>query len=180
MSHAKIEPPASLSRAERRVFRRMVSSLRLVGIDVAARRELLTDFCRLEARLEQLQAQETTAKGKARLAAARAVSVATAERRRLHEALFKGARKLLPRPSRAEVVINSDRFSVLDPTDADRGWWRGLASGTPREELERQYGPPSWLVLTEDSEAAALEAARIVRQSYRRGSLVPGEDDEQR
>jgi hypothetical protein len=74
-------------------FARTVEALCKAGLDPGARVELLTDYCRIEARIETLREAEASPRGEARLVASRAINTAGAEKRRLYSTLFKGRQK---------------------------------------------------------------------------------------
>ena len=141
----KVEPPASLSRAEKRTFRRLVTQLVEAQIEPAAREALLSDYVQLDARIAALRDEENEALDpKARMAASRALNVASAERRRLHGALFKGARKR-PAPPPDDERISPEQEA------ADQAWgafYRGNKS-ISETELRARYGSPSWRALLE-------------------------------
>jgi hypothetical protein len=91
----RLTTPSNLTKPEKTAFRRIVKRLKAVDIDPATRVEILTDFIQIEARIVALRQDE--AKG-SDMAITRALNVATAERRRLHAELFKGARRV-PKPT---------------------------------------------------------------------------------
>jgi hypothetical protein len=105
----KITPPATMSLGEKRAFRRLVSSLIAVEIDPTSRADLVDDFVRLDARIQNLRVEEAAAEGKARAAATRSLTTATSERRRLHAALFVGARRKPKDPAQAPMSPEKQR-----------------------------------------------------------------------
>ncbi|ESY88041.1 hypothetical protein X739_05905 [Mesorhizobium sp. LNHC220B00] len=96
-----IEPPSDLSRSERKAFRTLVRRLVERGIDPISRAGLIGDFIHLDARRADLRASEKRAKNESEAAATRALNVATAEKRRLHVELFRGAQK--PKPVKTPI-----------------------------------------------------------------------------
>jgi hypothetical protein len=91
--------PKKLTQAERKAWNQIVREMESRGIDPKGRVALIKDFVKLEARIERLSnREEDPVLGNVQTS--RAINVAVAERRRLHAALFAGARELeeLPPP----------------------------------------------------------------------------------
>ncbi|WP_271167297.1 hypothetical protein [Hansschlegelia plantiphila] len=104
------------------------------GLEIGPRAELLTDYVGIEARIAAMEKETKSDDGKIRMAAHRAISVATAERRRLHARLFVGGRKPKPDPrAPAEAVeqapgVELDELSwaflndAVGDVDEDQKW----------------------------------------------------------
>lgn len=155
----QIEPPSDLSRAERKAFRAMLKRLVERGIDPVSRVGLVEDFVRLDARLADLRAAEKKADSGSTLATSRAVNVATAERRRLHDAIFRGAKKPVPKPTPIEEA------AAAGHNEADEAWraryYRGDRSMS-HEALEARYGAPSWAALLYRTAAEQIGINRLL------------------
>src|SRR5215471_7486022 len=91
-----IEPPKSLNRAERTAFTELARQLAGMGIDAGPLLPLLGDYVMLGSRIEALRTQETRGRGKAQAQFTRALTIAMAERRRLHSRIFGSS---APRPA---------------------------------------------------------------------------------
>jgi hypothetical protein len=146
-----IAPPADLSRAERKAFRNLVKRLEDRGIDPLARVGLIEDFVRIEARLCDLRKGE---KASHSLAASRAVNVATAERRRLHEAIFRGAKKPAAKVAPEELEDEG--------AEAWRAYFHHADRSLTAAQLERRYGPPGWGPLLHATAAEEAREARLL------------------
>ncbi len=152
-----------LNRTEKDALRRLNARLTAAGLDPAERAVLAHDYILAKGRIARLREQETKAKGKTREQVMRGLNVALAERRRLHKALFGGARNVEPKADFVE-------------TEADRAWrehlWPATSkpkaiAGAERIELERLHGEPTWAALLyatheEACEDEALVASRAV------------------
>src|SRR5690606_32248268 len=113
-----VSPPDDLDAPQRKAFRKIIKALENRGIDAITRVDLVAEYVRLGARLDALRGAENGVEIGTNLATTRALNVATVERRRLHEAIFRGAGK--------QVAVNRPR-----ETDADAAW---------RPFLHRPYG----------------------------------------
>jgi hypothetical protein len=167
----QIEPPSDLSRAERKAFRNLVKRLVERGIDPVSRAGLVEDFVRLEGRLADLRAAEKQSDSGSTLATSRAVNVATAERRRLHDAIFRGAKKPDPKPTPIEQA------AAAGANVADEAWRARLWRGDHRlsyEELEARYGRPSWGALLYRTAAEEIGINRLLEKH--RPSCIPGQE----
>jgi hypothetical protein len=161
----------SLSVRERQQARRIAKAMRAVGLDPDMRSELLHDYVRSEDRIAGLRAQENTATGASQMVITRALNVAVAERRRLHDSLFKGARRpapVMPGRSGARETVESA---------ADVSWREFFRTGqyrTPTEstaleaELKAAYGAPNWGPLLHDTFAEQLAEERALDEILRR------------
>lgn len=138
-------PPSDLNRSERKAFRNLAQRLAERGIDPIARATLIAETVRLEARLLTLRDTEKEAETGSKLAAARAVTTATSELRRINADLFRGAEK-------PKLIVSQDD----DEPEADRAWrakiWRGDRSRS-HDDLTRAYGSPSWAALLHPTHA---------------------------
>lgn len=146
----RIEAPKHLSAAERKAFDKQAETLASAGVEVELRADLIADFVQLETRIKSLRKAEKTAESDKKLAASRALTTATVERRRLHEMLYRGAR-LAPR-TRAEKVerlaVQPDAAGDIDPAhEAWRDYFWGRYRGCPeregrdRDKIEKKHGP---------------------------------------
>lgn len=180
-----LRSPASLSRAEKRHFRDLVASLITAGIDPGARRDLIADFVRFDERIAGLRTEEQRASGPAKVAASRAVNVASVERRRLHAALFAGGQKL----SDGQRTVTAPVGKTSGPSAADEAWRdhlhrekRGFSvpahpwGQADREEyaaregqLVAKYGSPTWAAMLHPTHHDQLETERIIA-AQRRGN----------
>lgn len=147
----KIKCPAGLNRAETKLFRSLFTQLIDRGIDPIQREALLTDYVFLETRIAKLRLEETDGKG---LAISRALNVATAERRRLHAAVFAGARAVVPLPTPAEQAAATAQSEADDAWRAHFVSLKSLQGHHPDKDaegaaLEKRFGQPSWTVLLE-------------------------------
>jgi hypothetical protein len=182
----QIEPPADLSRAERKAFRNLAKRLVVRGIDPVSRVGLVEDFVRLEGRLADLRAAEKQSDSGSTLATSRAVNMATAERRRLHDAIFRGAKKPDSKPTPIEQA------AAAGANEADETWrahyaGKGLRSNGDavmqarvdawmREgfAIRERYGDPSWGALLYRTAAEEIGVSRLV-EKYRPRS-IPGNE----
>jgi hypothetical protein len=169
--------PKNLSKTERRLFDQTVAEMVARGIDPAARIPLLTDYVKLAARIERLSEREGDAE-LGNVATSRAVNVATAERRRLHAAIFAGGH-VEPAPSQAEQLEEARR------TEADTAWLQFFSPCIRRDmdaqtrerlegdsrawesDLERKYGEPSWAVLATPHFATYDESVTTIARCAR-------------
>jgi hypothetical protein len=134
------EPPSDLSRGEKKAFRNLVRTLADRGIDPIARSGLVAEYVRMDSRLAELRAAEKQVETGSKLAASRAVNVATMESRRLHEAIFKGAKK--PKTTVAATVTAAQRDDERDArTEAWRRYFHDRANSPSHAELEAIHGP---------------------------------------
>ena len=87
----KPRAPKGLTPAERAAFRATVDQVTAAGRDPHGVAALIGDYVRLEARIARMIEDEAKARsGKIRDRVTRALSIATAERRRLHAAIASG------------------------------------------------------------------------------------------
>ncbi|PBB79076.1 hypothetical protein CK218_22260 [Mesorhizobium sp. WSM3879] len=180
----------------------MVNDLARHDLDPESRIELIVDYVEIDRRIADLRKDANGGTIATRLATTRALNVATAERRRLHQRLFAGARKpdeVLP-PVAVEAAAKPSNL-------ADESWRRhyhrrhfGLPTlindGTPEmdrliaeykregEELRERFGKPSWSALLYASVEEEIEAKRIIaaynnrqwRTKPRRAAAMEGSD----
>eukprot|EP01035_Chromulina_nebulosa_P012743 gene12743-16984_t len=173
------EPSNDLSRSERKAFRTMVQRLAKLDVDVISRASLIEEFCRLETRLGDLRKAEKAAENGSKMAVSRALNVATAERRRLHEAIHKGvSTRPKTRDERSTAAIETATTDV-ETNDGDEAWRRHFwpeVYGLPRNSrtmaeldaesarLEALYGPPGWGPLLYASAAEEVGVSAILRE----------------
>ncbi|UCI17029.1 hypothetical protein FJ970_18015 [Mesorhizobium sp. B2-1-8] len=165
-------PPRFKSKRAREHWLRVADDLVRHGLDPSARTELISDFVDAETTIASLRPQ---AKGSAdvRLAQARALNNAVAERRRLHQRLFAGAKRLEePLPQVEEVV---EQIAATDQSDADEAWrdalWPAREGGrTPLDqtEIERRFGRPSWAALLHPTRASQAKDDLELEAIFRR------------
>lgn len=161
------KPPADLTASQRKQFRKMLKTLVERGIDPLARASLVSDFVRLEDRILNLQAAENEAESAQKMPVSRAVNVAVSERRRLHDAIFKGARKIDPQDT-ASVQTEEE-------SEADRHWrawfWkRPRPAGFTHDELQTRFGRPRMGVMIWPTWDAEQDWKAMAKAS---GSLGP-------
>src|SRR5262245_11594719 len=111
-----IAVPQSLSVGNRKKFLELASRLRSIGIDPAARLDMITDYLVLGDRLARLQTEESRAIGRRLDRLSRTINNMTVERRRLHQALFGRSLDVDPTPSPVE------REAAAKQAEADRAW----------------------------------------------------------
>ncbi|MBZ9603956.1 hypothetical protein [Phyllobacterium chamaecytisi] len=154
------EPPNDLSRGERKIFRTMVKRLVERGIDPVSRAGLVEDYARTEERLKHLRTSEKQADSASKMAVTRAVNVATAERRRLHDAMFRGAGKPAPMPVAQQAA--------QERSEADEAWrdrhWQRVPNPLSQEELGRRYGRPRMAALLYRSIEEEIGTKRILKK----------------
>ena len=153
-----------LSPVERRAYRRLLRTLIARGIDPAARENLLDDYVRTGTRLDAMRAEESAAEGKHRTQIGRTINALTAERRRLHSALFQGASKIAP----AAPASNAAHVQHLpEESEADAAWRKFHREGGDKEALTAKHGPTSWPALLYETHAEELEADREIHKNRR-------------
>lgn len=161
------EPASDLSRTEKKSFRKMVKTLVDRGIDPETRAGLIDEYVRIESRLADLRATEKQSETGSKMAASRAVNVATAERRRLHDAIFKGAAKV----KRTVAAAARDAASETDPDEAVEAWrayhWK-IDRRTGASELEARYGRCPINAILYASRAEELATKEALKASSRR------------
>lgn len=183
----QIQVPAGLSKPERKAFRKVAQNLARQGVEPSTRAMLIEELVRLESRLEGLRTAEKQAENASKIAASRALNVATAERRRLHDAVFKGARVLSTEQAAA------GQAGAQGESEADAAW-RGFfrserdrqlppepaARAAMERELKEQeaavtarFGEASWSALLYATHAEAVEAERIIEARARRQPAEP-------
>jgi len=140
--------PKKLTEPERKAWDHIVREMKSRGIDCDSRVTLIKDYVKLEARIERLSDREKDPEWGS-VQASRALNVAIAERRRLHTALFTGARKPKQLPT---LVQTEEREAYTAWTDFYEGWddWKDRSQKDRAEreaELTRLYGEPSMRVL---------------------------------
>jgi hypothetical protein len=138
--------PKQLTRAEQKAWNQIVREMKSRGIDPDSRVALIRDYVKLEARIERLSSREEDPV-LGNVSTSRAVNVAIAERRRLHAALFAGARELeeLPLPptpaQTRERAAYTEWALFLEGLDGFRD------RAARKAELTRRYGEPPMLAL---------------------------------
>jgi hypothetical protein len=148
MKMSTTKRPKKLTEPERKAWDHIVREMKSRGIDPESRFALIKDYVKLEARIERLSEREEDPE-LGNIQASRALNVAIAERRRLHGALFAGARE----PQQAPTLIQTkEREAYTAWTDFYEGWedWNDRSQKDPAEreaELIRLYGEPSTRVL---------------------------------
>ncbi|HEV2901531.1 MAG TPA: hypothetical protein VGX71_27565 [Pseudaminobacter sp.] len=163
-------PPNDLNRGERKAFRKMTQTVAERGIDPVARASLIAELVRLEGRLSGLREAEKQAQNGDKIKLTRAVNVATAEHRRLHADLFRGAAKV-------EAIVPLDVAVAASVNEADEAWRARLWHGDHRlshEELEARYGRPSWDALLYRTAAEAIGINRLLDKHRPRS--IPGNE----
>ena len=163
-----IQPPSDLTATERKTFRRLACSLSGRGIDVGARLEALVDYVRAESRIADLRRAE--AEPARRFQAARAVTMAAKEKRRLQAALWRGARTPGDKPTIADRAAEISRNAARE---AWRDFYHGRAAkGTTEAELTHRYGHADIaVVLCPTARAEAIELAYYELCASRRGPV---------
>lgn len=146
-----IKPPTDLSASERKAFKKHAQVLEKAGISPSLRADLIADFVRSETRLKMLREAEKQSENASKLAANRAVTTASAERRRLHDLLYRGA-SLAPRTQKEKVARAIAAAPGSIDTDEkheawrDVIWWRARGLPEPAEgaweATRRKYGEP--------------------------------------
>lgn len=168
-------PSRLRSKADRAIFDRVVRDLARHDLDPSSRLEIITDFCEAERTIASLRRDTKGGTMATRLAATRALNVATAERRRLHQRLFAGGRR--PEEALPSVEVAADAIS----NDADEAWrvhyqtGRGLrlmgdaamqarvsAHEVERAALEARHGPANWMALLYGSAEEQVAADRAI------------------
>lgn len=182
-------PPRFKSKRDRERWSRVCEDLIAHGLDPRSRTELIADFIDAE---QQIAALRPTAQGSAdvRLAQARALTNAKAERRRLHQRLFAGGKRVdepLPPIETAIAEIVVAPASEADEAWRDRFWDEAKRPKRrlPLEEaeLEQRYGPPSWAALlypTVEAQARgerALDSYWNARPTQKKRRLAQGSVD---
>jgi hypothetical protein len=148
MKMSTTKRPKKLTEPERKAWDHIVREMKSRGIDCDSRVTLIKDYVKLEARIERLSDREKDPEWGS-VQASRALNVAIAERRRLHTALFTGARKPKQLPT---LVQTEEREAYTAWTDFYEGWddWKDRSQKDRAEreaELTRLYGEPSMRVL---------------------------------
>jgi hypothetical protein len=144
--------PNGLTPAERKAWDDIVREMESCGINPGNRIALIKDYIKLEGRIGRLESREENAL-LGNIQASRAINVAIAERRRLHAALFAGARKaqeLPPAPTPTQVRERKAYTAWSEFYEGLDGWKdRSPEDRAAREaELTLLYGePPMALVL---------------------------------
>jgi hypothetical protein len=156
-----IEPPAGLSRSERKTFRKLVQMLAERGIEPGARAHLVADFVLSDRRLADLRRHENQTNPASNLAVIRAVNTATAERRRLHAAMFKGARKPAPAPAKEKVRASDSAIEAWQRYVLQYGWGKVEPCYS---RVIAAHGDMPWEVLLDfklaDSKSSGMPDAR--------------------
>lgn len=151
---------------------------------------MIADYVEAERTIADLRRETKGGTIATRMAATRALNVATAERRRLHQRLFAGGR----RPE--EVPPTIEAVAAVTINDADQAWrlhYHAVVLGIrPQlrshvsaaedrriaewkregEALEAKFGPPSWPALLYPTVEAEIEADRAL-EAYRHRHRVP-------
>jgi hypothetical protein len=153
-------PPSDLSRTEKKSFKKIVKTLVNKGVDPSTRIGLVEEYVRLETRLNDLRTSEKEAENTSKMAVIRALNVATSERRRLHDAIFRGATDAKP-AFEAEVKALELEAGPDEAAEAWRRyrWWKD--SQFTRDELEAKFGlcPLKALLYASQAEELAVGAA---------------------
>ncbi|GAA2821517.1 hypothetical protein EDC40_10359 [Aminobacter aminovorans] len=172
-------PPRFRSKLARERWTRIAEDLIKHGLDASARVELISDYVDAENHITSLRPQ-SKGTGDMKLARARALNVATAERRRLHQRLFAGAKRL------EEVLPSLEAFTEVivagDQSEADAAWRAHFLTGKglirdasasrdmhrlEAERLEAKYGEPSWNALLYETVQQQAEADRALEALWR-------------
>lgn len=176
----RIRAPADLNQSERRTFRELARTLAERGIDVEARLELIADYARATTRLTALRKHEAEAEPTRRLAAARAVNAAATEKRRLHDAVWRGARA-----PQAKQTLNEREAEIAseEGQEAWRRYFHHKDRTLTKQELKARYGSPGFRPLLYAT--AREEAADLIYFDRCRGRRSPPpsyheEDDDYR
>lgn len=146
----RIRPPKGLSRAESKQFREICAQLTALETDPKPRRTLISDIVHAESRIARLREQE---RDDPSLAASRALNVATAERRRLHAAVFERPKALgiseeLTPEQRATVEAHREADAAYRAFDAEwEGRERTAEYKTAECAMDERHGPWPWSVL---------------------------------
>lgn len=153
-------PPSDLSRTEKKSFKKIVKTLENKGIDPSTRTGLVEEYVRLETRLNDLRNSEKEAENTSKMAVIRALNVATSERRRLHDAIFRGATDAKP-AFEAEVKALEVEAGSDEAAEAWRRyyWWKD--SPYTSDELEAKYGrcPMKAMLYASQAEELAMQTA---------------------
>lgn len=123
--NSTLSAPGEMSPAEKKAFARLVKTLRAQGINPASRAHLIEDFVFSESSLTALRKEYQESNGGLKLATSRAINVATAERRRIHAALFAAVKNFSAEPGRNEADRNEGRqqhYTHPPDTEAIRAW----------------------------------------------------------
>ncbi|RUV04321.1 hypothetical protein EOB36_03460 [Mesorhizobium sp. M6A.T.Cr.TU.017.01.1.1] len=151
-------PPVDLNRQERKAFKILAQRLADRGVDALARAGLIAEVVRMEARLTYLREAEKSAENGSKMAATRALNVATAELRRITVELFRGAAKV-------DAAVPIQVAAALTINDADEAWQRHLHWGDKsfsHDGLEAKFGRPSWSALLFRTEAECVGVNRLL------------------
>lgn len=160
--------PQKLTAAEKRARDDIIREMKSRGIDPDSRAALLLDYIKLDARISRLSEREADPE-LGSIQVSRAVNVAIAERRRLHDALFAGAAKLEPvePPPTPEQIRDREAYTAwahfferlddwADRSDDDRA--------RHEAELTLIHGEPPMRALVLPRELAATRES--VREFY--------------
>jgi hypothetical protein len=147
----------------------MVKTLAARGIDPVARAGLVDEYVRMQSRLADLRKAEKVAETGSKMPASRAVNVATAERRRLHDAIFRGAKQ----PTR--TVTATVRAAAADATDEEdvktkawRDYFHRDFRTTSRDQIEATHGPCPLVAILYSSHEEEVGTKAILKAHGRR------------
>jgi hypothetical protein len=143
--------PKGLTAAERNAWDDIAREMKSRGIDPASRVALIRDYVKLEARIERLSSREDDPV-LGNVQTSRAINVAIAERRRLHAALFAGAREIeeLPPPPTPAQTREREAYTAWAHFYGGLDRWKNHSEkdrAAREAELTRLYGEPSMRVL---------------------------------
>lgn len=165
----KLPAPNEMSTPEKKAFARIVETLTAQGINPEARAHLIEDFVYSESSMVALRAEYKTTKGSQKLAISRAINVASAERRRIHSALFAETKSSIsqPQPSNRKqqesfsegdkewltYLQDQKRLLALKPPRKPKlidvsKFVKSVGKANPQERaLTKKYGSPGFAVL---------------------------------
>lgn len=183
----KPECPSRLrSKSLRSRWTRVVNDLIRHSLDPVSRAELIADFVELDERMAVLRRDGKGGTVATRLANTRALNVATAERRRLHQRLFAGGKRPEATPLPLDEVVT--QIASTDGYVADEAWrahfraGKGLRANSgdrtmaarssawqrAGDGIEARHGAPSWAALLYETAEAQAEAEAVLDAEYRR------------
>jgi hypothetical protein len=161
-----------MTKTEQSQVRRLRARLRKTGADVDALSDMITAYVLARGRIARLRAEEADAVRLGRGGpASRALNVALAEQRRLHQSLFgRPNRQDEPSPTRIELAEEKRQ------AEGDAAWRlcfreHGFGEGSQQDAVEANFGPPSWNAIlydTPERQAAAEAAIEANRVRYLR------------
>lgn len=176
-------PQRLRSKTDRSRFDRIINDLLRHDLDTESRAELVADYVEIDRQIVDLRKDLKGGTIATRLATTRALNVATAERRRLHQRLFAGGRK----PEEAVPTVAAE--AAAKPSSLAVEEWRrhihGRHYGKPQlrndgtpemtrliaefnrehEELTARFGRPSWSAMLYATDEEEIEAKREIEAS---------------